>query len=56
MSATRDFPKCSLCGRDVVENENRFEVYEHMHWPCFYIVFEHDGDPDIACNDPGCRP
>jgi hypothetical protein len=25
-----------------------------MHWLCFHLEFEHDGDPDVACADPSC--
>jgi hypothetical protein len=37
----------------VVELE-RYEVFERMHWLCFHIMFEHDGDPDEPCEDPSC--
>jgi hypothetical protein len=25
-----------------------------MHWLCFHLEFEHDGDPDVACEDISC--
>jgi hypothetical protein len=45
---------CRLCGGPVVVEHERYEVFEWMHWLCFHIVFEHDGDPDEPCGDPSC--
>jgi len=45
---------CRLCGSPVVVERDRYEVFERMHWLCFHIVFEHDGDPDEPCRDPSC--
>jgi hypothetical protein len=25
-----------------------------MHWLCFHLEFEHQGDPDSPCADPSC--
>ena len=47
-------PTCKLCGREVVVNKHKYNTFEHMHWLCFHIVFEHDGDPDTVCNDVAC--
>jgi hypothetical protein len=53
MTDQHQFLKCMRCGRDVVENESHFDVFEQMHWLCFHMEFEHQGDPDVACA-PGC--
>ena len=29
-------------------------MFEGMHWLCFHLEFEHDGDPDVACSCPSC--
>ena len=31
-----------------------YEVFERMHWLCFHLEFEHNGDPDAPCHDPSC--
>jgi hypothetical protein len=31
-----------------------YDVFERMHWVCFHFEFEHQGDPDAPCRDPGC--
>jgi ferredoxin len=52
--------RCVRCGRPVIREAERFEVFEQMHWTCFHYEFEHqaagsaDDDPDIACKDPVC--
>jgi hypothetical protein len=38
----------------VERNRSNYETFEKMHWLCFHLEFEHDGDPDIACADPSC--
>jgi len=40
------------CNKPVEENKDRYEVFERMHWLCFHLEYEHEGDPDRACNDP----
>lgn len=35
-------------------NADRFDVFEQMHWLCFHLEFEHQGDPDTFCGDPDC--
>jgi hypothetical protein len=37
-----------------VKNAESFEVFERMHWLCFHLEFEHEGDPDEPCGDPSC--
>jgi hypothetical protein len=46
--------ECQRCRRPVVVNAEHYEVFERMHWSCFHYDFEHDGDPDAACEDPSC--
>jgi hypothetical protein len=45
---------CVACGRPVNANKKYYEVHEQMHWLCFHLLFEHQGDPDEACDDPSC--
>lgn len=45
---------CVRCGKPVEANAECYELFEKMHWLCFHLEFEHDGDPDRACNDPSC--
>ena len=45
---------CRLCKQPVIVNAERYDVFEQMHWLCFHLVFEHNGDPDISCGDPDC--
>lgn len=52
-------PLCVACGRPVVREESRYDVFEQRHWTCFHFDFEHgvsgaSEDPDIACGDPNC--
>jgi hypothetical protein len=47
-------PVCNRCGRPVIRNRDRYEVFERMPWACFHYEFEHEngaGDPDVACGD-----
>ena len=39
-----------------MRNAARWEVFEHMHWLCFHLEYEHDvtRDADLACADPSC--
>jgi hypothetical protein len=45
---------CVRCGRPVESNADSYEVFEQMHWLCFHLEFEHEGDPDRPCGDPSC--
>jgi hypothetical protein len=47
-------PPCVRCNRPVVVNESMYHVFERMYWVCFHFEFEHEGDPDDPCGDPGC--
>lgn len=49
-----DEPKCVRCGKPVVFNRDHYQTFERMHWLCFHLEFEHEGDPDEACSDPSC--
>ena len=35
-------------------NADSYDLFEQMHWLCFHLEFEHEGDPDMACGDPSC--
>jgi hypothetical protein len=54
VSADPETPECQRCHRPVIRNRANYETFERMHWSCFHYEFEHDGDPDVACGDPGC--
>lgn len=46
---------CKACGKPVVKNKDRYEIFEHMHYLCFHLEYEHgEYDPDEVCNVPGC--
>ena len=45
---------CKRCGQPVTANAEHYEVFEQMHWLCFHLEYEHEGDPDKACRDPSC--
>jgi len=45
---------CVRCGRPVTANAANYELFEKMHWLCFHLEFEHEGDPDASCSDPSC--
>lgn len=45
---------CTRCNQLVTVNASSYEMFEQMHWLCFHLEFEHQGDPDQACNDPSC--
>lgn len=45
---------CRRCNGPVIVNAERYDVFEQMHWLCFHLEFEHEGDPDKACGDPSC--
>jgi len=45
---------CVRCNKPVEENKEQYEVFEKMHWLCFHLEYEHEGDPDRPCSDPSC--
>lgn len=45
---------CKRCGRPVIRSKDSYDVFEGMHWLCFHLEFEHDGDPDDPCKDISC--
>jgi hypothetical protein len=45
---------CRRCDRPVEVHADHYDTFEGMHWLCFHLEFEHAGDPDAACADPGC--
>ena len=45
---------CRRCNQAITVNADSYDVFEQMHWLCFHLEFEHQGDPDEACGDPGC--
>ena len=47
-------PICVRCQHPVEKNAASYEVFERMHWLCFHLEFEHQGDADKACGDPSC--
>ena len=45
-------PICVRCQQPVKKNASSYGIFEHMHWLCFHLEFEHQGDADQACGDP----
>lgn len=45
---------CRRCGGPVQHNRELFEVLEGMHWICFHLEYEHEGDADSSCGQPSC--
>lgn len=45
---------CVKCNKPVEKNKEQYEVFEKMHWLCFHLKYEHEGDPDRPCNGPSC--
>jgi hypothetical protein len=46
---------CKRCNRPVIKNSEHYDTYEHMHWICFHLEYEHgEYDPDEPCSDPSC--
>ena len=46
---------CARCRRPIVADPAASrDLLEGMHWLCFHLEFEHDGDPDLPCSDTGC--
>lgn len=51
-----DARDCRRCGRPVLLERDRYDVFEGMHYVCFHYEFEHDPvDPDEECG-AGCCP
>ena len=47
-------PICVRCHQPVTVNRDSYDVFEHMHWLCFHLEFEHHADPDAPCTDSSC--
>ncbi|MDQ3813293.1 MAG: hypothetical protein M3347_05015 [Armatimonadota bacterium] len=47
-------PLCIRCHKPVIVHQDDYQLFERMHWLCFHLEFEHDGDPDEPCGDPSC--
>ncbi len=45
---------CKRCNKPVVVSAEQYDLFEQMHWLCFHLEFEHEGDPDTPCQDPSC--
>jgi hypothetical protein len=45
---------CKRCGKTIEVHAADADVFEGMHWLCFHLEFEHEGDPDAPCADPSC--
>jgi hypothetical protein len=54
MTTPPDQKLCKRCGKPVTVHAAEFDVFEQMHWLCFHLEFEHEGDPDTPCGDPSC--
>ena len=53
--SSKDGPVCKRCGRAIsIDPLFDPEVLEGMHWLCFHLEFEHEGDPDRPCLDISC--
>jgi|ERR1051326_1608456 hypothetical protein len=47
-----DATVCRRCGRRIQVNPAlSADVFEGMHWLCFHLEYEHEGDPDVPCTD-----
>ncbi len=49
-----DPPFCVRCHKPVKVHQREYEIFEKMHWLCFHLEFEHEGDPDEPCGDSSC--
>lgn len=49
-----NLPICVRCKKPVEKNKEHYELFEKMHWLCFHLEYEHEGDPDKPCQDPSC--
>jgi len=45
---------CVRCNKPVEEHREYYDIHEKMHWLCFHLEYEHEGDPDRSCSDPSC--
>lgn len=45
---------CVRCQKPVIKYQEKYEIFEGMHWLCFHLEFEHDCEPDEPCHDPSC--
>lgn len=52
--ASQDTLLCVRCGQPVVVYKDDYVTFERMHWLCFHLEYEHNADPDEACDDPSC--
>ena len=47
--------RCRRCRREISSpTVDTDRVFEGMHVLCFHLEYEHTGDPDWPCADPGC--
>ena len=46
--------KCRRCGQPIIKHAADYDIFEGMHWLCFHLEYEHQSDPDVACDDPSC--
>jgi hypothetical protein len=49
-----DAPICARCGLPVTVNRENYELFEHMHWLCFHLAYEHKADVDAPCSTQSC--
>ena len=55
MAGTTNGYSCRRCLRPIHGDRGLHEdIFEGMHLLCFHLEFEHPGDPDLPCDDPGC--
>ena len=48
---------CRKCGKVIeVDPAASVSMFEGMHWLCFHLEYEHEGDPDRACGDYSSCP
>jgi hypothetical protein len=45
---------CVRRGKPVTVNTDNYDLFEGMHWLCFHLEFEYQGDPDTRCTDFAC--
>ena len=54
----QNYPICVRCKKPVIKNKANYETFEHMHYFCFHLEYEHningDFDIDEFCYVPGC--
>ena len=55
MAHTSESTSCRRCGRPIQgDSALHADIFEGMHRLCFHLEYEHPGDPDLPCEDPGC--